>query len=193
VRDDDATGCQHILDHAQAERKPEIEPYRMGNHFCRKSMATIKRISGKSGHAARPHIFTNARLTLRCPVVFCVEQTYYEVLEARIKTERIFGVAVIYAADHGPKVAAKSAGATSGCWFPRRTEPAQFRVETNSCQECCRQSLTSILLKNERPAIQRAFFCGGALKISVAFDCFKSSASDGKNCYTEMLPIRYAG
>ncbi|QND69437.1 thiamine phosphate synthase (plasmid) [Mesorhizobium loti] len=38
----------------------------MGNHLRRKSVATIKRITGKSGHAARSHILIDARLTLRC-------------------------------------------------------------------------------------------------------------------------------
>ncbi|NRP76128.1 hypothetical protein ILFOPFJJ_07052 [Ensifer psoraleae] len=36
MRDDDATSCQHILDHPQAERKPEIEPNGMGNHLRRR-------------------------------------------------------------------------------------------------------------------------------------------------------------
>jgi len=66
VRDDDTTGCQHILDHAQAERKPEIEPYGMGNHLCRKPVTTIERITCRSGHAARSHILIDAWLTLRC-------------------------------------------------------------------------------------------------------------------------------
>ncbi|OHZ43573.1 hypothetical protein BBL07_03075 [Agrobacterium vitis] len=48
VRDDEATGSQHILDHPQAQRKPEIEPNGMGNHLGCKSMETIKRITGKS-------------------------------------------------------------------------------------------------------------------------------------------------
>jgi len=47
-------------------------------------------------------------------VVLCMEQTCYGVLEARIKIERIFVGRSHYAADHGPKVAAKSAGAISG-------------------------------------------------------------------------------
>ena len=67
MRDDDATGCQHILDHAQAERKPEIEPNGVGNHFRWKPVATIERITCRSGHADRSHIFIASRLTLRCP------------------------------------------------------------------------------------------------------------------------------
>jgi hypothetical protein len=42
VRDVDATRCQQILDHAQAERKPEIQPHGMGNHVRWKSVTTIK-------------------------------------------------------------------------------------------------------------------------------------------------------
>ncbi|MBB3166686.1 hypothetical protein FHS25_007205 [Rhizobium laguerreae] len=68
VRDDDARSCQHILDRPQVERKPEIELNGMGNHLRRKSVATIKRITGKSGHAARSHIFD------RCPVDVTVPQ-----------------------------------------------------------------------------------------------------------------------
>jgi hypothetical protein len=66
VRDDDATSCQQILDHPQAERKSEIQPNGMGNHLPWKSVATIKRITAKSGHHTRSHIFIDARLTLRC-------------------------------------------------------------------------------------------------------------------------------
>lgn len=67
VRDGDATRCQHILDHPHAERKPVVEPYGMCNHFRRKPMATIERITCRSGHAARSHIFIASRLTLQCP------------------------------------------------------------------------------------------------------------------------------
>jgi hypothetical protein len=45
--------CQHI-DHAQTKWKPEIQPHRMVNHVGWKSMSTIKRITGKSGHVADP-------------------------------------------------------------------------------------------------------------------------------------------
>jgi len=38
----------------------------MGNNVSWKSVATIKRITGKSGHAARSHILIDARLTLQC-------------------------------------------------------------------------------------------------------------------------------
>jgi hypothetical protein len=63
MRDDDPTSCQHILDHSQTERKPDIELNGMGNHVSRKSVATIKRITGKSGHTARSHLLFDARLT----------------------------------------------------------------------------------------------------------------------------------
>lgn len=64
--DDDARSSQHILDHPQAERKPELEPNGMGNHLPWKSVATIKRIAGKSGHPTRSQILIDARLTLQC-------------------------------------------------------------------------------------------------------------------------------
>ncbi len=66
MRDDDATRCQQILDHPQAQRKPEIEPNGMGNHLRWKSMATIKRITRKSDHSARSHILIDVRLTSQC-------------------------------------------------------------------------------------------------------------------------------
>jgi putative transposase len=45
----------------------KLTPNGMGNHLRWKSVATIKRITGKSGHAARSHILIDGRLTLRCP------------------------------------------------------------------------------------------------------------------------------
>ncbi|OHZ31760.1 hypothetical protein BBL07_20665 [Agrobacterium vitis] len=61
MRDDDATRRQQIRDHMQAERKPEIEPNRISNHLGWKSVATIKWIKGKSGHAARSLILIDVR------------------------------------------------------------------------------------------------------------------------------------
>jgi hypothetical protein len=43
VRNDNATSCKQILDHAQAERKTKVQPNGVGNHLNGKSMATIKR------------------------------------------------------------------------------------------------------------------------------------------------------
>jgi hypothetical protein len=37
---------QHFLDHAQAQGKPEIEPNGIADHFRRKAMAAIQRITG---------------------------------------------------------------------------------------------------------------------------------------------------
>ena len=51
VRNDDPTRRQPIFDHAQAERKTEIEPHGVGNHFSWKSMAAIKAITNDLGHA----------------------------------------------------------------------------------------------------------------------------------------------
>src|ERR1700720_2731220 len=43
---------QHFLDHAKAQGKPKIEPNGIADHFCRKAMAAIQRISG-SRHGQR--------------------------------------------------------------------------------------------------------------------------------------------
>ncbi|MEY9381584.1 hypothetical protein ABIA10_007517 [Rhizobium leguminosarum] len=45
MRDDDAAGRQHVLNHAQAERKAQVEPYRVRNDLSGKAVATIKRIT----------------------------------------------------------------------------------------------------------------------------------------------------
>jgi hypothetical protein len=47
VADLDASGGEHLLDHAQAQGKPEIEPDCVANHFSRKAMAGIERITGR--------------------------------------------------------------------------------------------------------------------------------------------------
>ena len=41
-----SAGRQHLLDHAQAQRKPEIEPNRVDDHLRRKAVAAIERITG---------------------------------------------------------------------------------------------------------------------------------------------------
>jgi hypothetical protein len=41
MRDNDPTGSQQVLDHSQAERKPKIEPYGVGDDLGRKAMAAI--------------------------------------------------------------------------------------------------------------------------------------------------------
>ena len=68
MRDDDASRCQHILDHAQAERKPEMEPYGMGNHLRRKPVTTMHKGSPSDVaevSAGRIEIeFAGARMTV---------------------------------------------------------------------------------------------------------------------------------
>lgn len=66
VRNDNATGRQQILDHAQAERKSKVQPNCVGNHLSGKSMAAIKRITCSWCHAARSHRSMAGRLTLQC-------------------------------------------------------------------------------------------------------------------------------
>jgi len=46
------TGRQHLLDHAKARGKPEIEPNGIADHFRRKAMAAIQRVTG-SRHGRR--------------------------------------------------------------------------------------------------------------------------------------------
>ena len=38
--------CQHLLDHAKAQRKSEIQPNGVADHLGRKAMATIERVTG---------------------------------------------------------------------------------------------------------------------------------------------------
>jgi hypothetical protein len=52
MRNDDPSRRQHILDHSQAEWKPEIEPYGMADDFGGKTMAAVKRISVSHGRAS---------------------------------------------------------------------------------------------------------------------------------------------
>ena len=42
----DASGGQYLLDHAQAQGKPEVQPDGMADHLSRKAMADITRITG---------------------------------------------------------------------------------------------------------------------------------------------------
>jgi hypothetical protein len=41
----DATCCQHLLDHTQAQREAEIEPHRVADELCGVAVAGIKRVS----------------------------------------------------------------------------------------------------------------------------------------------------
>ena len=52
VAHDDAAGGQHLLDHAQTERKPEIQPDRVADDRGRESMAGVAGAGGRR-HAAR--------------------------------------------------------------------------------------------------------------------------------------------
>jgi hypothetical protein len=45
VRHRDATGRQHLLDHAQAQRKPKIQPYRVADNLSRVAVAGVNRVS----------------------------------------------------------------------------------------------------------------------------------------------------
>ncbi len=41
MADQDTSGGQHFLDHAQAERKPEVKPNGMADHLSREAVASI--------------------------------------------------------------------------------------------------------------------------------------------------------
>src|SRR4051812_45795208 len=43
----DAACCQHLLNHAQAQREAEIEPHRVADELCRIAIAGINRVSGR--------------------------------------------------------------------------------------------------------------------------------------------------
>jgi hypothetical protein len=47
VANQDAAGGQHLLDYAQAEREPEIQPDGMADHFSREAVAGIVRMTGR--------------------------------------------------------------------------------------------------------------------------------------------------
>jgi hypothetical protein len=46
VADRDASGGEHLLDHAQAERKPKVQPDGIAYHLSRKAVAGIARMTG---------------------------------------------------------------------------------------------------------------------------------------------------
>src|SRR4029079_8186039 len=46
VADDDAAGGQHLLDHAQAEREAEVQPYRLADHLRWETVAGIGCLGG---------------------------------------------------------------------------------------------------------------------------------------------------
>jgi hypothetical protein len=51
VRHRDAAGGQHLLDHAQAQREPKIEPYRIADDLGRVAIAGVNRVSTCRHHA----------------------------------------------------------------------------------------------------------------------------------------------
>src|SRR3954465_2830239 len=46
VADDDAARGQHLLNHAQAEREAEVQPYRLADHLSGKAMTGIAGANG---------------------------------------------------------------------------------------------------------------------------------------------------
>lgn len=54
MADQDAGGGQHLLDHAQAERKSEIQPDGIADHFSRKAVAGTAGMTGLLHPSATP-------------------------------------------------------------------------------------------------------------------------------------------
>jgi hypothetical protein len=46
MADQDAAGSQHFLDHPQTERKPNVQPDGMADHFSRKAVTGLTRMTG---------------------------------------------------------------------------------------------------------------------------------------------------
>ena len=44
--DQDPSGGQHLLHHAQAQWKPEVQPYDVADHLSRKAVAGVTRVTG---------------------------------------------------------------------------------------------------------------------------------------------------
>jgi hypothetical protein len=44
VADQDAAGGEHLLDHAQAKREPEVQPNRVADHLSWEAVAGIARM-----------------------------------------------------------------------------------------------------------------------------------------------------
>ena len=51
VRHRDAAGGQHLLNHAQAQWEPKIEPYRVADNLSGVTMAGVNRVSSRCHHA----------------------------------------------------------------------------------------------------------------------------------------------
>ena len=67
VGDDDAAGGQQILDHAQAERKAEIQPNRMRDDLGGETMAAGERITNNLRHARRIADFRQPSVNVTVP------------------------------------------------------------------------------------------------------------------------------
>src|SRR5258706_3270758 len=75
VRHRDAAGGQHLLDHAQAQREPKIQPYRGADDLSGVAMAGVKRVAAPPHPARLPDQpgpdQACARPTDRCPSQPC--------------------------------------------------------------------------------------------------------------------------
>ena len=80
MADQDAAGSQHFLYHPQAERKSKVQPHSMADHFSRKAVASVARITGRShpSHMRRSgHPPVNLTVRLRAGWAFaCLLRTH---------------------------------------------------------------------------------------------------------------------
>src|ERR1700760_3011901 len=53
ARHRDAAGGQHLLDHAQAQREPKIQPYRVADDLRGVAIASVNRVSSRRRHPTR--------------------------------------------------------------------------------------------------------------------------------------------
>jgi hypothetical protein len=62
----DAEGRQHLFDHAEAEREPAVQPDGMADHFSRKAVAGITKMTSRF-HPSRMVPCGHRRVNLTMP------------------------------------------------------------------------------------------------------------------------------
>src|SRR3954452_17915124 len=56
MTDQDTAGCEHLLDHAQAQGKAEVEPDGAADHFSWEAVASIAKVTGQLHARTYPSI-----------------------------------------------------------------------------------------------------------------------------------------
>jgi hypothetical protein len=62
LADQDPSGREHLLDHPQAQWKPEVQPDSMANHFSWEAVAGVARLAGRFHSSLMPALL-NSTLT----------------------------------------------------------------------------------------------------------------------------------